>query len=396
MTYVNVKMSCEESRDKERWYWPGITRHEATEILKDHKHGDFLVRDATQENEYTIVVKKGHKVCSLHVIKHDGMYGLVRHRCVHPTIAALVRQMLQDPRTYKDLFPGIDFLHAVCRDEEEEEEEEKHKLQHLLIQLVNANKRLVLELRDYSSHMQRLKTVATELSASQTTVSSLQVVLQIFEEQLKSLKAAGTEEQLEEKTFQSVLMNAALISRRIQLIKDRQQSEEGKLFNLQCEGQFLEETTGNYKHRLLLLKTEQQRFRRKVEKNVCKTYVDLLLRDEDNLELRHFGPDAWLVECDRLAAEAVLAPAVPGTFLIRPKDSRYVLSIVCAHDDTNRIHHIQIHHADGQGYGFIADFCIFPTLEDLVTKHRTISLHYYGFNLDVCLTCPIGCKDNSG
>lgn len=62
-----------------------------------------------------VYYRKGHKVCSLHVIKHDGMYGLVRHRCVHPTIAALVRQMLQDPRTYKDLFPGIDFLHAVCR-----------------------------------------------------------------------------------------------------------------------------------------------------------------------------------------------------------------------------------------------------------------------------------------
>lgn len=57
--------------------------------------------------------------------------------------------------------PLVSFVLFNIQDEEEEEEEEKHKLQHLLIQLVNANKRLVLELRDYANHMQRLKTVAT-------------------------------------------------------------------------------------------------------------------------------------------------------------------------------------------------------------------------------------------
>ena len=36
-----------------------------------------------------------------------------------------------------------------------------------------------------------------------------------------------------------------------------------------------------------------------------------------------------------------------------------------------------------------SDYCVFPSLEELVIKHQTISLRFYNSALDVCLTYPL-------
>ena len=45
-------------------------------------------------------------------------------------------------------------------------------------------------------------------------------------------------------------------------------------------------------------------------------------------------------------------------------------------------------------YGFNADYCVFPSLEELVVKHQTISLRFYNSALDVCLTYPLNYRQD--
>lgn len=54
-----------------------------------------------------------------------------------------------------------------------------------------------------------------------------------------------------------------------------------------------------------------------------------------------------------------------------------------------KTNHCVIYHDASQGFGFHNAYCIFPSLEDLVIKHRTLSLRFYNVRLDVSLTYPV-------
>ena len=56
--------------------------------------------------------------------------------------------------------------------------------------------------------------------------------------------------------------------------------------------------------------------------------VDDLLEKEKDDHLPHLDESTWFIRTDRAGAISQLTGAPDGSFLIRPKDDNYVLSIV--------------------------------------------------------------------
>ncbi|XP_025108984.1 phosphatidylinositol 3-kinase regulatory subunit alpha-like [Pomacea canaliculata] len=385
------KLENKDDLECQGWYWGPLTREEAVEILQNYDHGHFLVRDSTSEHEYTLVVRKGNAIRSVRIMKWDGKFGILSSHCNFPSVTSLVNHLLKHPESYKIQFPDLDFHHPVLKPRNE-----RDNLPELMLQVVLKGKELLLKRNDYTNHLQKVKMVAMEIQCSQTTITSLQVVHEMFEEQLRIQTESRRNIMFEDQTtVSSLAMNMAQLHSRLQLIETKLKAEKKHLVDLQAEHHYQMEITEFLNPKLSKLEIEQKQLcRQALEMGILKEYLDLLLMEEECSDTGHFSHSFWLISCNRPKAEELLMDRIPGTFLIRPRESGFALSVVCADGEGTKICHCCICCTQEDRYGFVPEFCLFDSLEELVIKHKTISLRFYNPTLDVCLTYPINYREN--
>ncbi|XP_076440083.1 phosphatidylinositol 3-kinase regulatory subunit alpha-like [Babylonia areolata] len=379
------------------WYWEGLDKEEANRILMAKTHGHFLVRDSSVSGDYTLVVRRRDKIRNIRILRgEDGGFGVAENRCDFTEVSDLILYLMNHPRILRAHFNNVELLYPVSKPESMID-----ILTHnLLKRLVLRNKDLMLANEQYSNHIKQRKLTLQTIQQMKTMRTSLNTVMSLFEEQLAALntelsgdlmKPASSEES------SSVEMNRSMMHGRIATMKTRIDGVEREERKLSTAALSQLETFHQQKAILSDLQQEVTFLRLRVEeRGLVKEYLDLLLKDQKDVDLSHYDPGNWSVVCGRPEAERILEQRDPGTFLVRPgSDGGYALSIACAIDDNVDVRHCKIHmDPHSFQFGFHRDYCIFASLEELVKKHQTISLRFYNVRLDVCLTYPVNYHRN--
>ncbi|KAL8590392.1 hypothetical protein ACOMHN_011606 [Nucella lapillus] len=361
----NDSGNTEGGLESQSWYWGNMDREEANRVLMDKEHGHFLVRDSTTSGEYTLVVRRREQVRNIRILRDEqGGYGVVSNRCDFAEVADLILYLMNHPKFLHQHFAHIDLLYPLSKPEAVAEE----STHELLTRLVLRNKDLILHNEQYINYVKQRKLTAQEVQQSKTRMTSFKVVLSLFEEQLALLNtelsaelmkpsAAGSTD--EEPSSVGVIRETVRL--RVETI-GRRMEEEGRR-GQELTARALRQL--EYVHQLKAMLAH-------VQKEV--TFLRL----------------NWMMQCNRQEAERMLQQRVPGTFLVRPgSNGGHALSVVCAIEESVEPRHCLIHKDPlSFRYGFHPDYCIFGSLEELVSKHQTISLRYYNSRLDVCLTYP--------
>ncbi|KAK7479830.1 hypothetical protein BaRGS_00028910, partial [Batillaria attramentaria] len=314
-----------EAIEKQPWYWGSIPSDDASEIVQAGEPGQFLVRDSATPGNYTLVIRTENRARCVRIFRWDDHYGFAPDRCTFPSVTALVSQLLKCPGILQENYPHLRIERPLCKD--------RHPAQgstsDMLRQLVCKTKECITQHHSYATLLCRRKMASKELLACERGIKSLHVVLSVYEDHID--------------------VHAEIIK------------------NLSVE--------------------EAKRLVEDME--IDREYLDLLLREETDVDVTYLNPNFWRVTCDRHGAEKLLADKVPGTFLVRPRNEGYVLSVRNFFTNSVETCHCVIHHDSRYGYGFHPHYCIFASVEELVIKHRAVSLGFYNEKLNVCLTNPV-------
>lgn len=378
----------ENAIEKQPWYWGDLNRDEAAELLQNGDNGQFLVRDSTKEGEYTLVIKTKDLVRCVRILKWDSNYGIAFNQCTFPSVVSLMKQLLDQPSLLHLSYPHLELVSPLCKTRLSD----TVTTDELLRQLVSKTKDSIHQHNWHDTHVRQRKMTGKDMQSREWTINSLRVVLTLYEDHL--CVNAEIHKHLSMNEITSLVDNKNLTQDRVSRLREKLEAEQSRWESLRAEDEGLLMTISQHKPTLTILAAEQGQLMRMVEeRGIEKEYLDLLLREEKDVNIAHLSQKFWLMpQCDRQGAERALKARDPGTFLVRPGKvgyGSYVLSVVSVFDDSVKTNHCIIHHDPQHGYGFHPEYCIFTTLEELVIKHRAMSLRFYNPKLDVCLTYPV-------
>lgn len=422
------------------WYWPGIARDEAEKKLTGLPDGSFLVRDCSVAGDFTLTVRSQGACRCVRVYHLHGRYGLAETDTPFSSLADLV----QFYRTHSlaSFNKGLDVCLKGGVTRSNEVEEVSHygvfkELYDLSQEQLKAQTRLTIL---QNQHAELEKNVAT----CRMMIPALEVVKQMYFDQMKiqtsvDSSVVGDKECEPKSTIRQVLgtlhgvpdasdfvensgQNGESEETEKQCVRSLSQEEEkslaintrlvakrhsGLVTKLQNMQTHLDTNTANLQDLLHELKSVEvcllymQRRRKELTRQMMlmgtdSEYLNQVL--EMQVATAEFDRSMWLVDFDREEAVAQLSGLPHGAFLVRRKDRRrfpYVLSILVASTSGGpaTVQHCYIVRPQGRGYGFNATLAVFQSVEQLILRHRYVSLKHYFHEIDAPLAFPVGCQE---
>ncbi|KAK7100675.1 phosphatidylinositol 3-kinase regulatory subunit gamma-like [Littorina saxatilis] len=423
------------------WYWHNTTREEAERTMVGQHDGAFMIRDCSVPGDFTLTVRyNGCNKC-VRIYKQKNGYSLSPGESDAPfsSLQELVEFYQQHSLASFNKRLDLRLQQAVSKPESAVSNQYSvfKELYDLSQQQLSAETRL-------SVLQQQRENLVNNVNMLDLMIPALRVVKQMYcdsmtqqtdigplctmdserpplsgiNRELAGLEetssknggadASGADEDekgaedltrsLSRDEEKSVTANTRLlmtrhtaVSSKLHSVRSHLDQDSAKLRELEADLQAVQ------LHMLRMKRTYDELIRQMVELGCDKEYLSQVL--EPRVATREFDRSTWLVDCrDRDEAVAHLEKLPHGAFLVRRKDKRhlpYVLSIVVSSgsSEPSTIQHVYIVHPHGRGYGFNAALAVFESIDQLVLRHRYVSLKHYFKQVDVTLAFPVGCQE---
>ncbi|KAL8558039.1 hypothetical protein ACOMHN_022932 [Nucella lapillus] len=425
----------EESLKKQPWFWPYTTRDEAERRLAGKPDGTFLIRECSVPGDFTLTVRNAGGSRCVRIYRHPKGYrlsageaedtpfpslpGLVefyRHRslstfnrrldvCLAHPLAKPSRAVSNQYGVFKELYDlSQDQLSSQTRlnvlQQQRSHLDQKFRVYELMFPAL----RVVQQMYYNSMQLQEEQTPkppappGAQGEGAEPLEDAWDRDGREAEHFTMSTDAESEENEYrlsrdEEKSFTAntrlLLSRHSAMSDKLHTFKSNYDVISVKLQDLDSELQHVEYTLLDMKRR------QEELISQMVVMGCRKEYLCCVL--EARVSSREFDRSTWLRDCTRDGALALLEGLPHGAFLVRRKDQRhlpYVLSVVVSREAGPRVvQHCYIVRPHGRGYGFNAALAVFESIDQLVLRHRHVSLRHYFSQLDVALTFPVGCQE---
>ncbi|BFZ16666.1 hypothetical protein BsWGS_19704 [Bradybaena similaris] len=348
------------------WYWAGISKDLARDVMMNQPERSFMVRDSTTEGDYTLLVKFQNSIKSIKIMRRDDHYGLVEP-LQFPSVVTLINWYQCNSLATFNSILNTTLVVPVIRSVAPEHPSGTPAQEVEVLRIINKRYKKQHALYDYLYEW--YSWVAADIELKSQARDTYEHLLNVLDAQIGGLHSTAGPRANQD--------NQRLVTARERV----QDCKKNISDHIQCQ---------QGKHRLIngeLSITKQEVHQLHKQRELWIAWLRARNMTQELIDrLADLNDPVWFVNCERAEATAILQGKLDGTFLIRPsrEENMHALSIMYKGEVT----HCKIL-CVGDYYGFSEHSLSFTSLKDLVNYYHDRSLASHNEELDICLLYPV-------